>query len=177
MEPSQQLRDCQVDKHLGPVSISHNSHAFICEHCSVLLAGPLSPVSNIFDSVKKDFDLSDGYHSFNQLYEFRLLYNAALFNEIHYTETQYGGTVKPVKSWKHSDGELAFGGGWFVVTAQLPKGQITNHYEEKDWNLFVIPEVDTAPEWDGHTPEDVATRLRAFIMEYDPRANGEPGEN
>ena len=26
-------------------------------------------------------DISDGYHSFKDLYEFRKLYNAALFNE------------------------------------------------------------------------------------------------
>jgi hypothetical protein len=70
----------------------------------------------------------------------------------------------PVKSWKHSDGEPCFGGGWFVVTAQLPTGQITNHYEAKDWDLFQIPEVPTAPEWDGHTAQDVAKRLRAFAL-------------
>lgn len=103
-------------------------------------------------------ETSDGYHTFNELYEFRLLYNAALFNEWHAF-----GELHPVKSWKHSDGELAFGGGWFVVTVQLPTGQITNHYEEKDWDLFQIPEVTTAPKWDGHTAQDVAKRLRAYL--------------
>ena len=27
-------------------------------------------------------EVSDGYHTFNELYEYRLLYNAALFNEL-----------------------------------------------------------------------------------------------
>ena len=98
-------------------------------------------------------ETSDGYHTFNELYEFRMLYNAAFFNIIDAV----------CKSWKHSDGELCFGGGWFVVSAQLPTGQITNHYEAKNWDLFKIPEVEKAPEWDGHTPQDVIERLRKFI--------------
>jgi hypothetical protein len=105
---------------------------------------------------KIDENTSDGYHTFKELYEFRLLYNAAFFNLLP-------NTMNAVKSWKHSDGKLAFGGGWFVVTAQLPTGQITNHYEEKDWDLFNISEVEAAPEWDGHSAKDVATRLRAYL--------------
>lgn len=107
-----------------------------------------------------DNDISDGYHTFDELYEFRLLYNAALFNEWVRLSIE---SPEVVKSWKHSDSELAFGGGWFVVTAQLPTGQITNHYEAKDWDLFKIPEVDKAPKWDGHTPQDVAKRLREYL--------------
>lgn len=105
-------------------------------------------------------DISDGYHTFNELYEFRMLYNAALFNV---WANMSSNEPMVTKSWKHSDGEPCFGGGWFVVTAQLPTGQITNHYEAKDWDLFRIPEVEKAPEWDGHTPQDVAKRLREYL--------------
>lgn len=110
---------------------------------------------------KIDGNTSDGYHTFNELYEFRLLYNAALFNEwgLHTDSPEV------CKSRKHSDGELAFGGDWFVVTAELPTGQITNHYEMKDWGLFKIPEVDKAPKWDGHTAQDVAKRLTEYLMD------------
>lgn len=103
-------------------------------------------------------DTSDGYHTFNELYEYRLLYNAILFNELFRHHQNYDIH----KSWKHSDGELAFAGGWFVVVAQLPTGQITNHYEEKDWHLFDIEERETANEWDGHTPKQASERLREF---------------
>lgn len=113
-------------------------------------------------------EVSDGYHTFNELYEFRLLYNAAFFNNWFKSEPRLRPGL-PVKSWKHSDGEPCFGGGWFVVTAQLPTGQITNHYEAKDWDLFQIPEVPTAPEWDGHTPQDVAKRLREFLAPKPPK--------
>lgn len=103
-------------------------------------------------------DISDGYHSFNELYEYRMLYNAAFFNELAKSEE-----VKVCKSWKHSDGQDCFGGGWFIVMAELPTGQISNHYEAKDWNLFRVPEVLIAPEWDGHTPKEAAERLKYYV--------------
>lgn len=106
-------------------------------------------------------DISDGYHSFKELYEYRLLYNAALFNELYkYTDNPY----KVIKSHRHSDGEKCFGGGWFIVMAELPTGQISNHYEDKYWDLFKCEEADVAPKWDGHTPHDVAERIREFIF-------------
>jgi hypothetical protein len=46
------------------------------------------------------------------------------------------------------------------VVAELDTGQVTNHYPAADWGKFQIPERDRAAEWDGHTPEDVANRLR-----------------
>jgi len=100
---------------------------------------------------------SDGYHTFDELYEYRMLYNA------HAAEgwAQQG---KAVKSWRHSDGEECFGGGWFVVVVDLyPHGQVSNHYPAADWDLFHVPEVDCAPEWDGHTPQEAAQRLRASL--------------
>jgi hypothetical protein len=64
------------------------------------------------------------------------------------------------KSWKHHDGELCFGGGWFIVCAMLPTGQISNHYPIKDWDLFQIPETEKALfKFDGHTGQDVIDRL------------------
>jgi hypothetical protein len=103
-----------------------------------------------------DENTSDGYHTFKELYEFRKVYNAALFNEwakINKYDVH--------KSKKHSDGEDCFGGGWFIVVAILPTGQISNHYELKDWDLFNLPVVDKAKyEWDGHSPQDVLERLK-----------------
>jgi hypothetical protein len=99
---------------------------------------------------------SDGYHTFKELYEFRKLYNAALFNE---WAKQKKFSVH--KSWRHADGELCFGGGWFIVVAITMDGQISNHYEAKDWDLFKIPAHDKALfEFDGHTSSDVIERLK-----------------
>ena len=112
------------------------------------------------DNEPKDMgEVSDGYHTFNELYEYRMLYNAALFNEF-----AKQGLYDVHKSRKHSDGEYPFGdSNWFIVMAELPTGQISNHYEMKDWDLFQIPEKETANKWDGHTPKDVTERLRRFL--------------
>lgn len=112
-----------------------------------------------------DENTSDGYHTFKELYEYRMLYNALLFNE-WYAQ----GKHSVHKSWKHSDGELAFGGGWFVVVAQTPAGQITNHYEDKDWDKFKVQILAKAVEWDGHTPQEAAKRLNKLT-------NGEGRDN
>ena len=100
-------------------------------------------------------DTSDGYHTFNELYDFRKAYNAALFNE-----WAASGKYSVHKSKRHFDGEDCFGGGWFIVVAQLPDGQISNHYEMKDWDKFQLPETDKALfEYDNHTGADVLHRL------------------
>lgn len=91
-------------------------------------------------------EFSDGFHTFNSLYHQRLILFAALVNTF------------PSLAWKsrkHSDGEVPFGGGWFIVGVDTPKGPYTYHYEDKDWDLFHCREIETAPEWDGHTDKDV----------------------
>lgn len=122
---------------------------------------------------------SDGAHTFDELYRIRATYNAVLFNEWgekHIKVTEYSKKgeevfhrefeeIKPKydvhKSLKHHDGELCFGGGWFIVVAILPTGQISNHYPIEEWDMFKIPEVEKAKyEFDGHTSEDVINRLK-----------------
>ena len=104
-------------------------------------------------------NISDGYHTFNELYEYRLLYNASMFNEL-----AKQGLYDVHKSKRHSDGTIPFGDeNWFIVQAQLPTGQISNHYEMKDWDLFQVPIKEKANPYDGHTPQDVAKRLREFL--------------
>ncbi len=105
-------------------------------------------------------NISDGYHTFGELYEFRKLYNALLFNEWA-KQSKY----QVHKAKKHFDGELCFGGGWFAVMAVLPFGQITNHYDIKDWDLFDVPEHEKLIyEFDGHTTQDVITRLHKTLI-------------
>ena len=103
-------------------------------------------------------DISDGYHTFAEIYRYRMLYNALLFNE-----WAKKGLFGVCKSKRHSDGEPCFGGDYFVVYAKLPTGQFTNHYKLKYWNLFDIPEVERAPRYDGHTPDEGADRMEKFL--------------
>ena len=106
-------------------------------------------------------DVSDGYHTFRELYEYRMLYNAAWLNlSVQHNE------FPVVKSWRHSDGELCFGGGWFVVVATLPTGQVSNHYKAEHWDKFLVPEGEP-PEYDGHTPAEAADRLRRYVTPWE----------
>ena len=105
---------------------------------------------SIDEELCKSGEASDGYHTFNELYDFRREYNAALVNS---------GVWKAHKSYKHHSGELCFGGGWFIVMIETPFGQISNHYENKYWDEFHCEEKEFADEWDGHTKKDVIARL------------------
>lgn len=102
-------------------------------------------------------EVSDGYHTFNELYYYRMLYNAAFFNLLPKEWVH--------KSKRHHTGEECFGGGWFIVMAELPTGQISNHYELKDWDLFQVPEKEFADKWDGHTPQEAAERLHKYLQQ------------
>lgn len=115
---------------------------------------------------------SDGYHTFKELYEYRKLYNAGLFNE-----WSKQGLYNVHKSERHSDGEQCFGGGWFIVVATLPTGDISNHYEMSDWNLFNCEIREKAKEWDGHTPQDVAKRLNNFLLTNSSTIEGEQSKH
>jgi len=104
--------------------------------------------------------LSDGYHTFNELYEFRKMYNAAAFNA-----WAKEGLYDVHKSKHHSDGTECFGGGWFIVMAILPTGQISNHYKIEDWDLFQCPEeLIVKQAYDGHTALDVLDRLKNVCL-------------
>ena len=98
----------------------------------------------------KDGTLSDGYHTFNELYEQRMYLFATIVNQ---------NKDKSWKSFKHEDGKLCFDGGWFVVGIDTPKGSYTYHYENKYWNLFDCLELEVAKHWDGHTDKDVSRLL------------------
>ena len=94
----------------------------------------------------KSGELSDGYHTFNDLYYQRCILFATLVNQ---------NKKISWKSYKHEDGELCFGGGWFIVGIDTPQGSYTYHYENKYWDLFQCKELECGKHWDGHTSKDV----------------------
>lgn len=100
-------------------------------------------------------ELSDGFHTFNSLYYQRAILFATIVNT--YKELAW-------KSKKQEDGQFCFGGGWFIVGIDTPKGSYTYHYEMEYWNLFDCEELPRAKHWDGHTDEDV-TRLLSLCFE------------
>lgn len=100
----------------------------------------------------------DEHHTMDELYDYRMVYHA------HAAHGWLATGVPVVKSWKHSDGEFCFDGGWFIVVATLPTGQVSNHYSAEYWDLFAVPVAELPPEYDGHTPQDALKRLRDALV-------------
>ena len=99
-------------------------------------------------------DVSDGYHTFGELYEHRITLYMALAKQL-------SGCAGDVwKSELHSDGSRF--DGWFVLgIGRDPGDQITYHLPEKHWDECAFAETLTqAPDFDGHTPADVLERLK-----------------
>lgn len=117
----------------------------------------------------------DGYHTFNELYEHRIQLWITLCEAINSMvsaakmydplEAARRGIIIPVwRSKNHSDGEPSFGGEWFLLGIGKEKGrQITYHLPIDRWDETGFAEtLDRAPEFDGHTSDDVINRLKSL---------------
>lgn len=122
-----------------------------------------SDLSSIDNSVLvaqgDDMSVDDGFHSMDELYEHRLALNAGFFNAL-----AKEGKIHVVKSRVHSDGEPCFGGDYFIVVAELPSGQVSYHYLNKEWDMFKCSEAIPRP-YDGHTAQDVVSRITKYIKD------------
>lgn len=107
-------------------------------------------------------DFSDGYHTFNELYHQRAILFATIVK--HNKDISW-------KSYRHEDGELCFGGGWFIVGMDTPEGSYTYHYENKYWDIFECEELILAKHWDGHTDKDVTRLLSLSSIQLDNQKN------
>lgn len=108
-------------------------------------------------------EASDGYHTFDELYDHRIALFIALCRMIDNSNYEKEGTEKFIHVWRsklHSDG-TSFE-GWFILGIGKEKGdQITYHLPLSKWEETNFAEtLDHAPAWDGHTPADVLKRLK-----------------
>lgn len=99
-------------------------------------------------------DISDGYHTFGELYDHRRALTALLAAQAASTG----------KSWRskahHPDDSPMFEGGYFIVGIDLPTGTITYHYKLTHWDDFAaVPVLEHAPRWDGAAPSATVHRL------------------
>ncbi len=119
----------------------------------------INPLMNSKDVATVCDKLNDLENTIQELYDFRLVLNALLFNEWAKT-----GEYEVYKSKKHHDGEVCFDGEWFIVVAILPSGQVTNHYHMKYWDYFKIPSYERVKdEFDGHTSSVVLLRYGVLL--------------
>ena len=98
--------------------------------------------------------ISDGYHTFDELYEHR---NLLFLNLMR---------CNSASAWvsrMHSDGSVI--DGWFIAGIELPTGQISYHLPAELWEVacqYSGTIHDRAP-WDGHTSNNVLERLRELL--------------
>ena len=89
-------------------------------------------------------EVSDGYHTFDELYEHRTVLFACICK-----------LVLPDNVWRsdlHSDGTMY--DNMFIVGINTEFGTVSYHIDNKYKGLFkFIKKLDKAPEWDGTTPE------------------------
>jgi len=103
--------------------------------------------------------ISDGYHTFGELYDHRITLFIAFCNTLYRLDPEEDSL--PWKSKVHSDGSVW--DGWFIAGIGTVKGkQITYHLPENKWADLRVVAYDKAPEWDGHTPQDVLERLKSI---------------
>lgn len=102
--------------------------------------------------------ISDGYHTFEELYHHRMVLFAVICNQ--------NSSI----SWKsklHDDGTMY--ADYFICGIETPAGSFTYHYHMDHWNRFNVKELERAPRWDGHVSDDV-TRLYTLVGgKYDER--------
>lgn len=113
--------------------------------------------------------ISDGYHTFDELYDHRITLFIAVCRLWHFHcaptvfKTVDGQVRNAWRSKLHSDGSSY--DGWFVLGLMKSKGdQITYHLPLLRWDETDFAEtLDTAPEFDGHTAADVLQRLKDLV--------------
>lgn len=108
--------------------------------------------------------ISDGYHTFGELYEHRIALFIALC-KTHSTGNGFGYPNPDQEVWrskKHSDGSQFE--GWFVLGLFFKQGsQIKYHLPVSMWDecAFALTR-EMAPQFDGHTSQDVLNRLKTL---------------
>ncbi len=110
-------------------------------------------INELIQSTKCDTNLiSDGYHTFGELYKHRI----KLYIALAYCMNEKTAVWK---SKLHSDGSSFE--GWFLLGINKSKGkQITYHLPMSEWdNCDFAETLDCAPEFDGHTSDDVLLRI------------------
>jgi len=97
--------------------------------------------------------ISDGYHTFDELYEHRASLFIALCRKVCCDRDVW-------RSTRHSHGEIYE--GWFILGIGTEGGQqITYHLPISRWGeTDFATDRELAPVWDGHTPADVLERLK-----------------
>jgi hypothetical protein len=111
-------------------------------------------------NVDRELIISDGFHSIDEIYEHRITLFIALCRLISDVNFSEGEIHKIWRSKINGDGSTWEGD--FIMGIGKEKGQqITYHLPIERWEEteFALT-LDQAPEFDGHSSEDVLERLK-----------------
>lgn len=102
-------------------------------------------------------DISDGYHTFNELYEHRYVLWLKLCELIYGNSGYPNPTLRAKRNHDGSSYE-----GYFILGYKDPETheQISYHLPMKYWDkAYFAVDHDIYPDFDGHTSADVLKRL------------------
>lgn len=143
-----------------PKFISKSEAAQLNKDWHLIITGKatISPADNAPPNVPAEEptpdpqDISDGYHTFRELYDHRCLLYIALVLHSPWK-----------KAWKPHHP------GWPVLFLETPAGQIGYHVKEVFLPMFegLVPRIDDYI-FDGHTSADVVERLQLALAKHLP---------
>ena len=98
--------------------------------------------------------VSDGYHTFDELY----MHRNTLFLLLMSQNRDISWASKTHKDGTKYD-------GWFVAGMRLATGDVSYHMPDQLWPCIERMGIhnNEQPEWDGHTSEDVLLRLMTMV--------------
>jgi hypothetical protein len=97
--------------------------------------------------------ISDGYHTFDELYEHRHVLFIQVLN------ANEGISFKTLLNDKKESWD-----GWFIAGINTPMGQATYHLPIKYWGKIKAQEVEYNSDYDGHNSTDVLYRLQSLSI-------------
>jgi hypothetical protein len=147
------------------VNIKNFSHAEVDAPKAMFGFAKIPIEHKLIRAEGEDLEVSDGYHTFDELYDHRITLFIALARICRRQEQKIGEWPNQPFVWrsrKHSDGELCFGTGtqYVLGIGSLEGHQMTYHIPTNRWEeTNFAATLDKAPNFDGHTSADVLARL------------------
>lgn len=102
--------------------------------------------------------ISDGHHTFEELYHHRILLFATICNLL--SDISW-------KSKKHHPNDDEMFNGCFIAGINTPDGEASYHIKLKYWEIFHVPELEYAPKFNGYTPSESIQRITSLIKKYE----------
>ncbi len=128
-------------------------------------SGKIDEINNLISEAKNNKEIStrqisDGYHTFGELYKHRTKLFCVLCNS--YPELSW-------KSIQHFDNENdPMYEGDFIAGINTPLGIASYHVKSEYWDDFNIQEIERAPKYDGYDSDENLERLSSLANAIKP---------